>query len=97
MDKNVIKAAIEFVEGLGRAVAAVGTVAEQAGAVVDRVKGNAREDKSVGIEVSTKPNGDVLLSCARFRLSFTPDRARALGRRLITQADSAEKADESEE
>ncbi len=86
--KNIIRAVLEFVEGVGKAVAAADTVTKHASAVADRVRGV--QDKSVGIEVTVKPNGDVLLSCARFRLSFAPDRARALGRKLILVADEAE-------
>jgi len=91
--RNIIRAMIEFVEGVGKAVVAADTVTKHASAVADRVRGV--QEKSVGIEVTVKPNGDVLLSCSRFRLSFAPDRARALGRKLIQQADAAEKTDES--
>jgi hypothetical protein len=99
MDKNPIKALIEFFEGVGKAVAAANTVAETAGAVADKVRGVQREgaSKSVELEVAVKPNGSVTLTCSRFRLSLSPDRARSLGRKLITTADAAETHTEGSE
>jgi hypothetical protein len=79
MDKNPLRSVLEYFESIGKKMSEAESIAA-----------DKNIPKSVGIEVTIQPTG-VKLLCERFRLTLAPDRARALGHKLIAAAEAVEK------